>query len=262
MKRIVAGCMLALAAAGCCNFCEPKACEGDVQKETITVTRINDAITLDGKMDEAVWATLPEYTTRFINSTGGLPESEQRMAAADEFEAAYIKVAYDDKYIYFGVKIDDDDVLSFVTADQDHLYRNSDVMEFFIASEDEKYYWELYSTPNNHKSSFFFPAGGMAFMEGIMEDSPIMPGYEVCSTVQGKLNDQRERDEGWTTEVRIPLEEINRKGVPFAPGQNWRIQVTRYNFSRFLYTKQFSSYPTLPMCNFHLRTYYAPVIFK
>ena len=71
MKRIVAGCMLALAAAGCCNFCEPKACEGELQQEVFEVGRPIGPIVLDGKLDEAAWAAAPEYTTHLILNIGG-----------------------------------------------------------------------------------------------------------------------------------------------------------------------------------------------
>ena len=62
--------------------------------------------------------------------------------------------------------------------------------------------------------------------------------------------------------ARIPLAEIAKKGVKFAPGEKWGILAARYNYSHFMYRRQTSSFPVLPAVNFHLRQYYAPVIFR
>ena len=63
---------------------------------------------------------------------------------------------------------------------------------------------------------------------------------------QGKINDA----------------ELAAKGVKFAPGEKWGILAARYNYSHYMYRRQTSSFPELPIVSFHLRQYYAPVIFR
>ena len=261
MKRIFAACALALLASGCSCWCGN---ENKSEPETIIAVKTTEKITLDGKLDEAAWKNAPEHLTHFIDTSGGLPELERKRILADKFEAAGIKVLYDDKYLYVGAVMHDEDVVSLNKKGQNQtfLYREADTLEIFMWPVQGQHYWELYVTPTNNKTSFFFPSGGMTFMPSLMADAPIMPGYEVAATIQGTLNDHSDRDKGWTTEVRIPLKEINAKGIKFAPGQEWKILFSRYNYSHFFYTRQNSAYPKLPFCNFHLRNYYAPVVFK
>lgn len=261
MKRIFAACALAVVASGCACWSK---CETKEAPATFTVVKTTEKITLDGKLDEAAWKNAPVHVTSFADVSGSLPPLERQRVLADKFEEAYVKVLYDDEYIYIGAVLTDNDVVSLAPKgkDQTYLYRIADTMEVFIWPAKGQHYWELYSTPTNNKTGFFFPSGGMTFMAPLMEEAPIMPGLDVASTVQGKLNDQSSFDKSWTTEMRISIKELNSKGIKFEPGQDWRMMVSRYNYSHFMYAKQHSSYPKLPACNFHLRNYYAVVVFK
>lgn len=90
-----------------------------------------------------------------------------------------------------------------------------------------------------------------------------MEGFEVKANVQGTVNDFWDIDKGWTAEMAIPLAGLKEKlGVDFAPGQSWRILVSRYNYGYTMRAKQFSSYPKLPQVNYHLIEYYSPIIFQ
>ncbi len=83
------------------------------------------------------------------------------------------------------------------------------------------------------------------------------------ANVQGTVNDFWDIDKGWTAEMAIPLAGLKEKlGVDFAPGQSWRILVSRYNYGYTMRAKQFSSYPKLPQVNYHLIEYYSPIIFQ
>ena len=262
MKRIFAACLLGAVMSGCAcwNACPDK----NNGQENIVIVKTAEKITLDGKLDEAAWKNAPAHVTHFADASGGLPELEHKRVLADKFEPASIKVLYDDEYIYVGAVLTDEDIVALLkkNQNQDYLYRTADTLEVFIWPVAGHHYWELYSTPTGNKTGFFFPAGGMTFMDPLMTQVPVMPGLEVASTIQGTLNDHSDRDKTWTTEMRISIKEINSKGVKFEPGQEWRMLFSRYNYSHFMYAKQHSFYPQLPSCNFNLRQYYAPVVFK
>lgn len=260
MKKFL--CLAAAAAMFCgCNSIKnpPVPAAGSCP---ITVTRINQPIKLDGRLDEKVWAKVPKYKLEFANEIGAWPQAEQDRYLQDKYESATVSFLYDDKYLYVGAELEDDDVISFANRNQDLLYRGADTLEIFLAPANGTHYWELYSTPSIYRTSFCFPAGGMLGLQEVFSKSMLMPGYETAFTVNGKLNDHKVKDKGWTTELRIPLSEIAKKGVKFAPGEKWSILAARYNYSHYMYRRQTSSFPALPAVNFHMRQYYAPVIFR
>jgi hypothetical protein len=258
MKRFFAGCVLACLAAGCASVDDKK----EAEQPSITVSKTTGIITLDGKLDEKAWQSTPAFELQYADKTAAMAPREAAMVRKDKFEGARARLLYDDKYLYVGVELDDDDVLDFVKEDQYFCYRNADTFELFLSPVNGHHYWEIYSTPKANKSGFFFPSGGTFSMDEMLKFSTIMNGLDVASHIQGTLNGGSDKDKGWTTELRISRAELASKGIEFAPGQQWRILLARYNYSRFLYKFQNSFYPVLPAVDFHLRSYYAPVEFK
>ncbi|MBR2357942.1 MAG: carbohydrate-binding family 9-like protein [Lentisphaeria bacterium] len=258
MKNLLWGVLAAAVLCGCSTVKK----NSDAVSPSVEVTKISTPITFDGKLDEKVWAQAPKYKLVFANEISGWPAAEKARASLDKYESACVSFLYDDKYLYVGAELEDDDVISFVDKNQDLLYRAADTLEIFLAPVNGNHYWELYSTPSSYRTSFCFPAGGMLGLQAVFSNSMLMPGFETAFSVNGKINDHKVKDNGWTTEMRIPLAEIAKKGVKFAPGEKWGILAARYNYSHFMYRRQTSSFPELPIVSFHLRQYYAPVIFR
>lgn len=259
MKKFLFG--IAAAAAVLCG-CNSVTNTPEAAIPSVTVTKISKAIKFDGKLDEEAWKNAPKYKLVFANEVSGWPVAERNRVLQDKYESASVSFLYDDKYLYVGAELEDDDVISFVDKNQDLLYRAADTLEIFLAPANGSHYWELYSTPSAYRTSFCFPSGGMLGLDAVFTKSMLMPGFETAFKVNGKVNDHKVKDKGWTTEMRIPLAEIAKKGVKFAPGEKWGILAARYNYSHYMYRRQNSSFPELPIVNFHLRQYYAPVIFR
>lgn len=227
------------------------------------VRKISTPIKFDGKLDEAVWQNAPAYELVYNSEVVNWPERSRNRVLADKFEKAYVKFLYDDKYLYVAGYLEDTDIIAFGNEDQMMLYQNSDTLEIFLCPMDGMHYWELYSTPNGFKTALFYPSGGMAKLPGVPAgDGKPMPGLEVVSQINGSLNMHNDHDKSWTTEMRIPLSELAAKGIEFAPGKPWRLLGARYNYAHRFHNRQVSSAPAQPAHNFHLRDYYAPVIFK
>ena len=170
MKRIFAGCMLACLAAGCLSVSEKK----EEAQPSIVITKTASAITLDGKLDEAAWKNTPAFELVYADKTGTMFPREADMVRKDKFDGGRVRLLYDDKYLYVGVELDDEDVLDFVKEDQYHCYRNADTFELFLSPVNGNHYWEIYSTPAGNKTGFFFPGGGMLPMEEVLKFSTIM----------------------------------------------------------------------------------------
>ncbi len=258
MKNVL---LLALGAITLCG-CSSMQKTGEEVIPPVVVTKINEPIKLDGRLDEKVWAKVPVYNLEFANDAAGLPMAEYNRVIQDKYEGAKVRFLYDDKYLYVAGELEDDDVITYLNRNQDLLYRGADTLEIFLSPVNATHYWELYATPSEYRTSFCFPAGGMLGLQEVFSKSMLMKGFETAFSVNGKLNDCKVKDRGWVTEMRIPLAELAAKGVKFAPGEKWGILAARYNYSHYMYRRQLSSYPKLPIVNFHLRQYYAPVIFR
>ena len=227
-----------------------------------TVTRTQLPVTLDGKLDDAAWATTPGFELKPIDMYSGLPKREAARIARDPYESAVVKFLYDDRYLYVAAALTDSDVTAYSDRDQELLFRYGDLLEVFLYPEQGTWYWEIYAAPNGARSSFFYPGGGQLGNWEFFTEKYLMKDFAVASRIGGTRNNHNDRDNGWSTEMRIPLRELEKAGIRFAPGIPWRIMVSRYNFGAGLYRPQLSSFPPLPGPDFHLRQYYAPVVFR
>ncbi|MBE6367974.1 MAG: hypothetical protein E7052_08740 [Lentisphaerae bacterium] len=247
--------------SGCC--CKVESVPAPAEVAPVVISKISTPIKFDGKLDETVWKNAPAYSLHHNSEVSNWPEKSRNRVLGDKFENGKVKFLYDDKYLYVGACLEDGDIMSFAEKDQTMLYQNCDTLEIFLWPQDGYHYWELYSTASGFKASLFYPSGGMATIPGVPAgDGKEMPGLEVVSQINGSLNMHSDHDKGWTTEVRIPLKELAAKGIAFAPGKRWSVMIGRYNYSIRFNKRQVSCAPAQPAHNFHLRDYYAPVVFK
>lgn len=224
--------------------------------------RIRGDITLDGKLDKAEWEQAPAHALSLLDSSANLPPLARTKVLADPYEEGSVRFLLGEKFLYVGIEFEDHDIVAQVAHDETHLYSSGDVAEVFIKADNAPGYFELYVSPLGNKTSFYFPSSGYMGLPECFSGLP-MEGFEVKANVQGTVNDFRDVDKGWTAEMAIPLAGLKEKlGVDFAPGQPWRILVSRYNYGYTMRMKQFSSFPKLPQINYHLVEYYAPIVFQ
>ena len=215
-----------------------------------------EPIKLDGKLDENAWAMAPAYSLVLpLKSFSGLPESMQKTLGDTIHEKGIVKLLWDDNYLYIGAELGDSDVMQEGKDDQTHLYTTGDLIEVFLKPAGENYYWEIYGTPNNKKSWFFFPSRGRIMFPGCSSYLP--KDFNVAATVDGTLNNWRDRDKGWTIELAIPIKELTAYGAKFDNSANWTILLARYNYSAYLQKPELSAYPRLSCVNFHIYEEYA-----
>ena len=91
-----------------------------------------------------------------------------------------------------------------------------------------------------------------------------MPGMMVATKVKGTFNNYSDKDKGWFIEVALPREQLAKTGRPFVPGEPWTILIARYNYNYGTVESNphFSTYPELPVVNYHHLEYYADVNWK
>ncbi len=248
--------LVLLLAGGCCS---PAATD---RLPTVTVVKAAPGeIKFDGSLSEKFWSKVPAYELLRCDNSHKLPPQERNKILADGLEKASVKFAYDDKYFYAAATLEENDIIAKgKTGDLSIFF--GDTIEVFLAPEQAFYYWELYSTPNGAKTAFFYELPTLDLVIKDRAKYGKLPSFEIAFKLNGTLNKQNDRDKGWTTEMRLPLAEIAKKGIKFAPGEKWTIMAARYNYSAYNYAVQTSAFPQLPALNFHMRQFYAPVEFR
>lgn len=167
-------------------------------------------------------------------------------------EGGYVKFLYDDNFLYTLVHVADSDIIVNANKNGGHYYRDCDVIEIFIRPDNARYYWEIYGTPNNLTTRFFYRSRSTLGQYSAFEHKET--GLTVRSKVDGTLNDSSDKDKSFTLLFAIPVSELNRPTkeskeihpagtIPFAPGNLWRIQVSRYNYNRYFSNFELSAYP-------------------
>jgi hypothetical protein len=228
----------------------PKSWQVEKSNEVVQIAYAMPVPLIDGKLNDPIWITAPVY--RLVLSAD--ISNDKKIADAGSFQAAY-----DDSFLYVAARFEDSDVGAMGKENGLHHYLMGDVAELFLWPEDQTYYWELYATPKSMTTAFFFPSPGRLRMQCHFEDTFQFP---VAASVEGTLNDWSDHDKVWIVEMAIPVKELVKYGATWGPGSNWRMLLSRYNYSRWLDKPELSGYPCLPKTDFHLRNSYAIIKFQ
>ena len=240
--------LLLIAAAGCATLPDktPAPPESS-QSPNLKCPKTSEKITLDGKLDEPDWSRVAELP--FMLSRN----NRQEKAVT---EGGYGKILWDDQFLYIAAVLEDSDVVSYTKARDQHTYQQGDALEIFLKFAADNRYIELHVTPGNFNTDFFFPSRGSAiFPESyIGGDSATEWDCAMRSnvTVDGTLNNWRDRDRGWAVELAIPLADLNEVfDERIESGTRLLFSLCRYNYGRYLDAKELSSTSDLAVTNFH-----------
>ncbi len=230
----------------------------------LVAQRSEKPVVIDGKLDDDVWKKAPVYNLNLCKDLC-LPlkkRKDQSPGINGLKEPGEVRLAWDDKYLYVGIKFIDSDIVQESDKDQQPHYSSGDVAEIFLKPEKSTWYWEIYGTPNAKKTVFWFPGRGRVGLQSSLAPGMNLDEVLVASQIKGTLNDWRDRDEYWTLEMAIPAKGLTMHGDAFGPGSDWRILVARYNFSRYLSQRELSMVPQLSVTNYHLLEEYAILKFE
>jgi hypothetical protein len=173
-----------------------------------------EAVTLDGRLDEAVWRAAPVHDTFYENA----PHDKIPAKARTE-----VRLLYDARYVYIGITAYD--------ADLDQL--RAPFIRRDKISGDQDFIGLFLDPTGAHKSAqiiYFNPRGG--FSDGTFSNTD---GENYALDFDFKLRTARFAG-GWTAEVRIPF-----ASVAYVAGQStpWNLLVMR-NLPRDERYKNFS----------------------
>jgi hypothetical protein len=239
--------LLAVLACSACQRTTPP------RSEPLLVHHTPTPIQLDGRVDKPVWQQVEPV--RFE-----IPRELQRQGQSLE-EGGTARVLWDDQYLYIAFDFVDSDVVALGKEDDLEQHQLGDVAEIFLKPTEQTWYWEFHVTPAGQASTYWHVGRGRFGMQN--PDGHVKPRFfQLAVQVQGTLNDWHDRDRGWTAEVAIPFDKLDRFHERANPRENWMILLSRYNYTRYRVQAtgpELSSWPVLSKPSFHLVEEYAPL---
>lgn len=184
--------------------------------------RAQSPIQVDGNINDPAWRNAP-WTSDFIDIEGdSKPRPKYRTR---------VKMLWDDRYLYIAAELEEPDVKATLTQRDSVIFKDNDFEVFLKPLPATKSYYEFEINALNTGWDLFLPKPYNE--DGKADNSWDIEGLKTAIGVQGTLNNPRDKDQGWTVEMAIPLTAFaSRQQVPQpTAGTSWRI-----NFSRVQWT--------------------------
>ena len=219
-----------------------------------TAYRAAAPLTIDGRLDEPSWRLAPR-SPRFVDLITGRPTIHDTRAA----------VLWDDTYLYVGFWVEEPFVEAKLTERDSIIWSENDV-EVFVAGHDAYYELELNALGTVYEALFVWEE---AYERGGYSQSPELsrtadgfrpwngvgfeahprgprlgffrwdlPGLKAATAVDGTINDNADRDRGWTAEIALPWSGMEAlacgdgRALPPRDRDVWRRDFSRFNTYR------------------------------
>ncbi len=216
-----------------------------------TAFRASEPVKIDGKLDENSWKLAPQ-SARFVDILTGKPTTYDTRTA----------VLWDDENLYVAFWVEEPNVAGTLTERDSPIYTNNDV-EVFIAGRDAYYEFEINALNTIYEVFFIwedaYEKGGFANVPQFKRSNPKVksfngvgftthprgprlgswdwdfPGLKTAVHVDGTLNNDKDRDRGWTVELAFPwqgmkwLARADNRALPPKDHDVWRIDFSRFN---------------------------------
>jgi len=181
--------------------------------------RTPSPITIDGDLKDAAWDAAP-WTDAFGDIEGDRqPKPRFRTR---------VKMLWDDDALYIAAELEEPHVWATLTEHDSVIFHDPDFEVFLDPDADNHLYGELELNALNTTWDLLltkpYKDGGKAV------NAWEITGLKTAVKVNGTLNDPRDKDSGWTVEIKWPwkgLKELAAVPMPPKDGDQWRI-----NFSR------------------------------
>ena len=206
------------------------------------------APTLDGTLDDPAWtgAAVIEHFPAFWKK-------------ADMGKGTQARLLWDNDALYFSATMTDEELRSFGTKHNDHLW-NGDVFEMFFKPSDNKpAYYEFQANPKSVVFEVAFPERGAKV--GHFGDLPEL-GMKVVAVANGTLDKPGDKDQGWTVEGRIPWSVFAPTGGRPKAGAVWKFAICRYDYGPEGTEPKLMSSAPLTQPSFHRHEDYGKLKFE
>lgn len=223
------------------------------QIRRIDALRAVGEMVIDGRLDESAWNNCPA-SPPFVDLISG-----QRT-----IHDTRVKLLWDDEYLYVGYQIEEPNVQAKFTERDSPIYQDNDV-ELFVAGEDAYYEFEINAHGTIYEGMFVwqsnYESSGIATLPELDKSRADVkwqqfngvgykshprglrwaflawdfPRAKTAVFIDGTLNDDSDRDRGWTVELAFPWSEFKvlnmsqPRALPPQPGDVWRMDFSRFN---------------------------------
>ncbi len=168
---------------------------------------------------DAAWDAAP-WTDAFVDIEGDKqPKPRYRTR---------VKMLWDDEALYIAAELEEPHVWATLTEHDSVIFHDPDFEVFLDPDGDNHLYGELELNARNTTWDLLltkpYKDGGKAV------NAWEITGLKTAVKIDGTLNDPRDKDTGWTVEIKWPwagLKELSGVAMPPKDGDQWRI-----NFSR------------------------------
>jgi hypothetical protein len=213
-----------------------------------TAFRVVGAIEVDGVLAEPSWKAAPQ-SPRFVDMISGQPAIHETRAA----------VLWDDQYLYVAYQVQEPFVHARLKHHNDPIYSDNDV-ECFIAGPYAYYEFEINAFNTVYEAFFVwqdtlersgllglpeFERSKLVGFNGVGFTNHIrggrlgnfrhaLPGLRTAVHIDGTVNNDTDRDRGWTVELAFPWKSLtwlagDNRAVPPRDGDVWRMDFSRFN---------------------------------
>lgn len=181
-------------------------------------SKTNQAIVVDGKMEEEIWAKTERRTFDHFYLVDQ-PDDQQQTT---------FRMLWDEENLYLFYQMEDRFLTARETDRNGEPYLDDCAEIFFITAPDSLDTHFGYELNLNKASNDFIYFND--FYEGKdLAFKGYDPDFKVEVTFQGTINDNSDIDVGWTMELAIPLANFGKLGqvVPVATGTKWAFLAVR-----------------------------------
>ncbi len=179
-------------------------------------------ISLDGTADEPAWKQAEVIESFHLAWLG----EKARMART----GTKAKLLWDREYLYFFAEMQDSDLFADVKEHDGNTW-NNDVFELFFHPDRTKPgYFEFQVNAAGTKFDCFMPKREV----GDFEKQKKLGDFHIDAKVKlrGTLNKRDDVDQGWSVEGRIPWTDFLRTGGRPEPGEQWGLNLCRYDYHK------------------------------
>ncbi len=204
---------------------------------------------IDGKLEDSVWSQAV-VSERFVDLISGDPS----------YLDTRVRLLWDDTYLYAAYTIEEPKVRAQLTQHNDPIYTENDV-ELFIAGDNAYYEFEINARNTVYEVFFIWesayessgfsakpefarknlqPFNGVGYTTHprgmrLGHFNWRFPGIRTAVHVNGTLNDDSDKDRGWSVEIALPWSGIRalfpegKRPIPPKNGHEWAMDFSRFN---------------------------------
>jgi hypothetical protein len=182
------------------------------------VARAKGPITVDGKMDEASWKDAEIVTL----------DNFFRLDKPVEKQKTKFRMMWDDANIYLFYEAEDTSLTARETKFDGRTYMD-DCAEFFVVPVPDSVYMHFGFEINITDVRYDYIVLWKYLNNRTFFISGYNPEYSVKTVYEGTLNNDKDKDKGWSMEFAIPMNAFsNMNGVTRPrPGARWAFQSVR-----------------------------------